>query len=229
MNVKLAEIVIELKTIYDQTDFFKEYITDELEEYSISINESDIEFERKLDIYHLSDKYLETLAIYRKVVNALIEKDILLIHGSCVCKDGVGYLFTAKSGTGKSTHTRLWRKVFKDCYMINDDKPLIRYKNNQFYIYGTPWNGKHKLSTNTCVPLKAICVLTRGEMNKIYPLDSNEAFINLYTQIYKMDDTDKVSKTFELINKIMEKVSLYKLECNMEDDAAIVSYEGMKE
>ena len=88
--------------------------------------------------------------------------DTILFHGSAVAVDGIGYLFTAKSGTGKSTHTRLWRELFGErAVMLNDDKPLIKVSENGIIVYGTPWDGKHRLSTNTFVPLKGICFMSK--------------------------------------------------------------------
>lgn len=83
--------------------------------------------------YSLS--YLETLAVYRKIVTRLVFSDILLIHGSAIAVDGKAYLFTAPSGTGKSTHTRMWREYFKDrAVMVNDDKPLNKQKRSLSHI-----------------------------------------------------------------------------------------------
>ena len=78
--------------------------------------------------------------------------------------DGQAVLFTAKSGTGKSTHTKLWRDLFGErAVMVNDDKPLLRILKDGVLVCGTPWDGKHRLSTNCALPLKAICILERGK------------------------------------------------------------------
>ena len=106
------------------------------------------------------DDYLETLAVCRKIAERMPEHNTFLFYGSCIAVDGAGYVFTAKSGTGKSTHTRLWRELLDNrATMVNDDKPLIRIADDDAIIYGTPWDGKHPLSHNIAVPLKAICIL----------------------------------------------------------------------
>ena len=129
-----------------------------------------------IPIREFSDAYLETLAVYRKICSCLLDEDILLFHGSVVSVDGIGYLFTAKSGTGKSTHTKYWREYFKDrAIMINDDKPLLEIKEDRVNVYGTPWDGKHRLSCNTCVPLKAICILNRGQDNNVLWISVQDA------------------------------------------------------
>lgn len=115
-----------------------------------------------------TDAYLETLAVYRKIAEWMPMYNTLLFHGSVIAVDGKAYLFTAKSGTGKSTHTRLWREYFGErAVMINDDKPLLRITQEGVFAYGTPWDGKHRLSTNISAPLAGICILRRGNDNSI--------------------------------------------------------------
>ena len=177
-----------------------------------------------------SDEYLETLAVYRKIAAGLLERDTLLFHGSVIAVDGVAYLFTAKSGTGKSTHTRLWQKQFGDrAVMINDDKPLLRLDEEGVTVYGTPWDGKHHRSTNTACPLKAICILTRSEVNHIQTMDKKNALPMLCQQSYRPADPAALRKTLSLVDRLGRSVKLYKLNCNMEPEAAQVAYDGMNE
>ena len=139
---KIADQVAEVSSIYDAVhEYCADYRTDEPADYSVSVTQADIDFERQksdreLEIegtlqIHFSDAYLEGLAVYRKIAEKMIDYNTMLFHGSVVAVDGVGYLFTAKSGTGKSTHTRLWRTYFGErAVMVNDDKPLIKVTNN---------------------------------------------------------------------------------------------------
>ena len=85
--------------------------------------------------------------------------------------DGQAYLFSADSGVGKSTHSRLWQQVFGDqrVTIINDDKPALRLRDGVWYVYGTPWSGKYGLNHNLCYPLAGICFLERSKTNKIVP------------------------------------------------------------
>ncbi|MCD8051099.1 MAG: hypothetical protein LUE89_05390 [Clostridiales bacterium] len=175
------------------------------------------------------DEYLETLAAYRKIAVALLDYDTLLVHGSCVAVDGEGYLFAAPSGTGKSTHTRLWMELFRDrAVMVNDDKPLIQVTQEGAIAYGTPWDGKHRRSTNTAVPLKAICFLDRAECNRIEQIDFWTGYPLLLRQSYRPDDEQAMRKTLALTEQLGEAVGMYALGCNMEPEAAQVAYSGMK-
>jgi hypothetical protein len=143
--------------------------------------------------------------------------------------DGVAYLFTARSGTGKSTHTRLWRECFGDrCTMVNDDKPLLRISDGGVTVYGTPWNGKHRLGNNVSAPLRAICLLTRAEDNSIAPITVSEAMPHIFTQVNRPEDPDLLRRTVLLIDTLMHSVGLYRLGCNMSREAAHVAYDGMR-
>lgn len=205
----------------------------------IRITQSDIDFEREksaredtkegIPIRHFSDAYLETLAVYRKIADHLLSCDTLLFHGSVIAVDGEGYLFTAKSGTGKSTHTRLWREYFGErAVMVNDDKPLLHITDSGVTAYGTPWDGKHRLSTNIAVPLKGICVLTRDITNHIEQAESHAAYPLIVQQTNRSLSSDGMKQTLSLIDRMLNAVPVYRLGCNMDIEAAKVAYEGMK-
>ena len=231
---KIADKVILIDSIFSAIhNMCKDYAFSGEPEIEISVTEADIERERGMPVEsgvkEPTDRYLETLAVYRKLSVELLRYDTFLFHGSAVELDGETYLFTAVSGTGKSTHTRLWRELYGTrAVMINDDKPLIRIDGDRATVFGTPWNGKHKLGTNKSSHLKAVCILERGTENKIIPISREAAFATLFTQTYRPDDPIKMGKTLELVDRLSRSVGLYKLECNMDIDAARVSYEGMK-
>lgn len=177
-----------------------------------------------------SESYLETLAVYRKIADKLLDYDTILFHGSAVAVDGVGYLFTAKSGTGKSTHTRLWREMLGErAVMINDDKPLIRVSESGIIVYGTPWDGKHRLSTNIGVPLKALCILERAAENSITGITKSDAYNILVQQVNRPSAPQKLIKTLQLIDRLAENVKLYRIGCNMNPQAAEISYKKLSE
>ena len=177
----------------------------------------------------LSRWQLEKNALYRKIAEEMIVYNRILIHGSALSMDQNGYLFIAPSGTGKSTHAALWRKVFKDrVLMINDDKPLVYVKHDDLRIYGTPWDGKHHLSTNMSVPLKAVCRVYRSETNHIEALNKEDTLARLLEQTYRSTDVKRVLKTLEMLNEIITEIPVYALYCNMEEDAALTAYETLR-
>lgn len=237
---QIADTMVEIRSIHDAVHMLcEDYRAEGTPELVIEVDQKDIDFEREksaqedafegLPVRIFTDDYLETLAVYRKLALALLDRNILLFHGSVVAVDGEGYLFTAKSGTGKSTHTRLWREKFGNrLIMVNDDKPLIRMQNGKAIVYGTPWDGKHRLSTNTAVPLKALCILERSAENRIQPITLHEALPMLFQQAYRPRSEAAMRKTILLIQQLGTAVSLYRLGCNMEPEAADVAYEGMR-
>ena len=150
------------------------------------------------------------------------------MHGSCIAVDGEAYLFTALSGTGKSTHVRLWREMLGDrAVMVNDDKPLITVTGDRAIVHGTPWDGKHHLSNNISVPLKAIVYLQRGEENEIERVDAKQLFPILIQQTFRSQDPLVTAKVMQLLAELSKKVEFYSLHCNMDPDAAQVAYDGM--
>lgn len=233
---KIAEKIIKIESIYDGIhQMCREYADEGAPDITVTITEGDIGLEKEYSKKESSplaaypESYLETLAVYRKIAIEMLKYETFLFHGSAIELDGETYLFTAKSGTGKSTHTRLWRELYGErAVMINDDKPLIRIDGDKATIFGTPWDGKHRLSTNKSSPLKAVCVLERGKENKIFSLTPKEAFPSLLVQIYRPESGENMLKTLSLTDRLCKNVKLYRLECNMDIDAARVSYEGMK-
>ncbi|MGN0793542.1 MAG: hypothetical protein ACI4MG_03600 [Aristaeellaceae bacterium] len=235
----LAGQAVSVSALFDETRAFcRDYLTDAPPSLRVEITPADIAFEKEKSRreaicegrapFDYSDAYLETLAVYRKIAAGLLDHDTLLFHGSVVAVDGAAYLFTAKSGTGKSTHTRLWQKQFgARAIMVNDDKPLLRLDEQGVTAYGTPWDGKHHRSANIACPLKAICILSRGEVNRIQPIDKKAALPMLCQQSYRPGEPAALRKTLSLVDRLGSSVRLYHLRCNMEPEAAQVAYDGM--
>ena len=170
---------------------------------------------------------LEFIAFHRKLNEKAPFYRVFSFHGSAVAMDGEAYLFTARSGTGKSTHTRLWREAFGDrAVMVNDDKPMLRVTEQETLVCGTPWNGKHKLGSNIDMPLKAICFLERSEQNWIREAEKGEILPRLFPQILRPDDPAAVARIMEMLDSM--HVRYYRLGCNMDPEAARISYEGMQ-
>ena len=237
---RIADKCIEIASIHPKVhEYCGAYADTVPADYSVEIRQADIDFEREksaredelegIPVRRFSDEYLETLAVYRRIAERMPDYDTILFHGSAIAVDGQAYLFTAKSGTGKSTHTRLWRELLGDrAVMVNDDKPLIRVADTGAVIYGTPWDGKHRLSQNISVPLKAICLLERAEENRIKAISAGEAYPMLLQQTYRPADPAALAKTLTLIDRLSRNVALYRLGCNMDIRAAELSYGTMK-
>lgn len=231
-SIRLAGKVIHISALYPSTrSFCADYLVEEEEPWlSLSVSQSDIAFEREKSMQEdqleglaprfFPDDYLETLAVYRRIAEGLLPADILLFHGSAVAVDGRACLFTAKSGTGKSTHTRLWRERFgQRAVMVNDDKPLLRFTEEGVMACGTPWSGKHRLDTNIQVPLAGLCILERSETNHIHPVTPREGWPMLLQQSYRPQEPEGLLQTMKLVERLSLTVPLYRLGCNMDPEA----------
>lgn len=237
---KMAGCVIEVNSLYERVhDYCRDYATDETPDFSVNITPEDIAFEkRKSDSEYayegkeppnFSDGLLEETAVYRKIGEKMPDYDTVIFHGSVIAVDGQGYLFTAKSGTGKSTHTRLWREYLGDkAVMVNDDKPMLKITDGGVTVYGTPYNGKHHLGANISVPLRAICILTRSDENHIGRITKPQAYSMLLQQVYRPQNPLAMAKTLKLVDKMAEQTALYQLGCNMDISAAETAYNAMK-
>ncbi len=195
-----------------------------------------VDFEIKVTWNRLKEKYpnitdntAEYLATGFCFYRNLLNFNGLMLHSSAVVVDGKAYLFSADPGTGKSTHTNLWLKAFGDrAFILNDDKPALRLEDGVWYAYGTPWSGKHDISVDTRVPVAGIALLRRGEENIITPTGGIEAIHGLMKQVNRPRRADFREKLMELLDKLMQDVPIWDLQCNMDPEAALVAYEAMK-
>ena len=238
---RIADKIIGIRSLYPLIhEQCREYLSEGEPDFWAVISPRDIAFEREksaktddaygLSVRHCPDDYLETLAVHRKIAERMPDYDTVLFHGSAIAVDGQAYLFAAASGTGKSTHTRLWRELLGErAVMVNDDKPLIRMTENGAIIYGTPWNGKHRLSSNISVPLKAVCILERAEENTIRPVTGEEALPALIRQTYRPAGPAAMAKTLSLTGRLSRSVRLYRLGCRIDIRAAELSCRTIKD
>lgn len=170
--------------------------------------------------------FLELTAVHEKMTLALLPHNVFLVHGSALCMDGRAYVFTAPSGTGKSTHARLWREVYGNrVRMINDDKPYIRYDaaERTFLVCGSPWRGKHGLGSNMEAPLGGICILHRAGENSMKRIPAEEALPELLPQIYRPSGREDMVRTLAFTGSLLDQIPVYTMRCNMELSAARLS------
>lgn len=238
-TMRVAGQVVVVSAMYESSRVYcRDYLCEDTPASTICITPEDIAFEREksrkedqlegVPPRSFPDAYHEVTAIQRKLAEALFAHDTLLFHGSVVAVDGAAYLFTAKSGTGKSTHTRLWREVFGErAVMINDDKPFLHVGEEGVTVFGSPWNGKHRLGTNISAPLRAICILQRGTENRIRRITPKEAVSMLVQQSNRPQNRRLMLQYMRLLDRLAARVVFYNLECNMEPEAARVAYEAM--
>lgn len=231
-TIRAAGFTAAVRANYETTRLFcEDYLWEGEQDYSVEITAADIAYERaeRADRgLEESEAYLEITALLRKISENLPAYGALMFHGSAVAVDGVCYLFTAPSGTGKSTHTRLWRQLLgQRAVMVNDDKPFLRIGEEEILVCGSPWTGKHRLGANISVPLKAVCILKRGEENSIQPITPREALVALLQQSARPRDSKLVGRYMELLDRMAKQVTFYRLFCTESLNAARLSYQTM--
>ena len=230
--IGIADLKVEIDNKYEYLErFCKKYILQEayVPDITVSVSEADIDAEISLATEPVSRGYAESICVYRVICDKVLRNfNGFLLHGALIEYEGRGYLFSAKSGTGKSTHISLWRKVFGEAVtVVNGDKPIVRYINGEFVAYGTPWCGKEGYGNNTSVVLSVICFLERSKDNSIAPLLPSNAVARVFDQVVLPTDIEGFDKLSSLLDKMLSAVPCYLLGCNMDKEAATVAYNGM--
>lgn len=239
-TVELAGVPIRIKCRYEENkNFLHDYFSENIPLFTVEPVQADLEwmqaeFDRMnakdgLPAQTYSEVFLENNAIHALIAEKIVEHNVLLMHGSALCMDGEAYIFTAPSGTGKSTHTKLWREVFGErVWMINDDKPLLRIEGpGEVSVWGTPWDGKHHLSRNAGAPLKSIVQLFRDQTNHIEAMSKADAFTVLMKQAFVSKNPSTMKSILKLEKQLLDTVKFYNMGCNMEPEAALTAWNGM--
>lgn len=224
-SIKVADRLFRIDNRYKfLEELCSDYVTDEQGDELITISDDEM-LRENLPDENFPPCYHESTAVYRKMCEYLIPSGIFLFHCSALTIDGRGVLFGAPSGTGKSTHAGLWKKFFGDRVdILNDDKPLIHPDDKGITVYGTPWAGKHSLQKNTSAPVEALFIIERGKKSSVEPLTIHEAYPMALNQTYRPDDAVLMKKTLDLLNRFLEKVPIYRLKCDISEDAVRTAY-----
>lgn len=216
-------------------DFRHDFMTSRSEKYLCANGATDILLpydearinslmERGCVSIHSAENIVTADAFY----TALLGFDGFMLHSSAVAVDGRAYLFSAPSGTGKSTHTGMWLKLFgEQAQIINDDKPALRFIGDKVIAYGTPWSGKSDLNVNIGVPVGGICVLERSATNFIEPLDEATAVYSILNQTIRPSRPELMSCLLEYVDRLIRKVPIWRMGCNISTEAAQVAYNAM--
>ena len=232
--MEVAELATCVQPMFFSTrEYCRPYLTERKPEFYVEVTEEDLvrqqaildqEADREgLRRRKFTDPFLERTVIQEKIAQKLLEKDTLLLHGSTVAVDGQAYLFTAPCGTGKSTHTRLWREWFGDrAVMVNDDKVFLQLRPDGVWAYGSPWMGKHGIGNNVSMPLMGICFLQRGTENQIQKALPEVWLPELIRQCFLPEEGYS-----SLVLQLAQGIALWEMTCTKDPQAAAVAYEAM--
>lgn len=232
IKISIAGLVIEISSPSDRTQYqCYKYLSNSVPTIFVHLSKQELDQEIKkyeklgivnknmvyinndnhiiVTVNEMNEAVIETTAVYRKIVEAVLPYDILLMHGAVVARGKESFMFTGPSGTGKTTHIKKWLEYGEDTYVVNGDKPLLKILENEVVACGTPWCGKEQMSTNTMVPLKAIILMERCEYNHIERITFDKAYTFLIKQIYLPNDKKSVIMTLDLFNKLEGRVEFY--------------------
>ena len=194
-------------------------------DFTVEVSDSELTDEND-KLKHFSLGYMESILIYRKICYKMAEYGYFLFHGSALIYKDYVYIFTGKSGSGKSTHTNLWLKYVNNAKVLNGDKPIISIEDDKLFAYGTPWNGKEKIGFNGKAEIKAICFIVKDKENKIKLLDKKESINKLINQFYIPKHITAVENVFNVLERLQE-CPIYELYCDISELAVKTAFEFM--
>ncbi len=229
-KIKVADCVVEIEDDDHSEVFFRDFITEENEDLKI------LKTNKK---YRTNERYpgkvldweekVSIEVFFERLYDALIEYNTFLMHGAVIGLHGNAYMFSGKSGIGKTTHILKWLEQCPDAFAINGDKPLIKVYDDGTppYAYSSPWCGKEKLYTNTKLPLKAIVFMERAQGNHIEKISFIQAFPLMLEQVYRPANEEKMRKTLRMLQKL-NGVNFFRFKCNnFKDDCFDVTYHAL--
>lgn len=151
------------------------------------------------------------------------------IHASTVVCKNKAVLFLGESGTGKSTHARLWLSLFDDAFLLNDDSPIVSSRNNVSVVYGSPWSGKTHCYHSACYPLAAVVRLCQAPFNRIERLGTLQAFAALqpsFPPALSRDDL-YMDHIVEMVSALVSSVPVFRLSCLPDEGAATLCFKNV--
>lgn len=230
MTIGIAGLPIGIDNRYPYlTNLCADYLTDEPPLFTVRADDDEIREESRVSGIR-DPGCLESTVVYRAIARKLPYYDALVFHGAVLAAEGGAYAFTAKSGTGKTTHLRLWLSEFGDkVHILNGDKPILRFIDGTLYAAGTPWRGKENYGRREMLPLRAITFLSRGEENRMTAATPSDMLFSFFGQIFLPEEQEATERTLALSERILTETKLFRLFCNMDPEAAHVARRALED
>ncbi len=205
-------------------ELMKDYAISKWENIELEIEITSNEILEEKDRCGLNEHFCESLLVLRKISEYLFKNNKGgVFHSSAIKVGDNAILFCAPSGVGKSTHAKLWRSEFKDVETINDDKPFIKFENDEAFCYGSPWRGKHRLGENLKGKIKAICFINRSNEIKVEEISLEKALPKILNQMVRIYlDSKSVNSHLDFVLKMFESVKFYNVYVDMSPNSAII-------
>ena len=230
MICKLADFTVEyINPSSNVEKYFENYISTEQPEISFEISSDDVEAIINSVNGACTRINAELVSMLRKFCAWALDKNTFFLHSALIDVNGTGVAFAAPSGTGKTTHMRLWQQLLGNkMTVVNGDKPIVRFFDDTKYPvgYGTPWCGKERYGINGKTEIKHFCFIERSETNSCEKVESSQVLDLFFKQvILPRNKPDSISKTLKLADMFLKNVTVWKIKCNMDISAAKVAYD----
>lgn len=221
---KIADLIVHMNPLYAKIKRLSQaYKIPWQEKADIHIQCSEEFLQGQKEIHtHLPMEEIENIFTLAYFSKQLLCYSGMVFHASAIAYKGKAYLFSANSGVGKTTHTKLWRKYFGEdnVMVINDDKPVLKLEDDNFFVYGTPWCGSSDENTNVRVPLGAIVLLEQSDTNWIKPADDNKKIIfHMLNQTKHKLSIEELDELLPLIDRLIMNKCFYNMGCTISKEA----------
>ena len=230
MVYEIANLRVRIENQYEYTTkFCREYLSaDQASPVDITATVTEEEFAKeKAQSSEFSDGYIENICLYRSLCLQLPRFQRMLLHASVLEFDGNAYAFLGRSGTGKSTHTRLWMQTIKNCRIVNGDKPILEKTDEGFIAHGTPWRGKENWGEKRSALVKGLCFIEQAKENSIVKLSPSEMSVRLFQQILLPTEMQEVVATLDMLDRFIAKTPAYLLQCDISKKAVETSFTAL--
>lgn len=229
--IKIAELTVKVSALYPLSrELCRDYITEPSPSPDIEVSVSKELLDRELENAEepAPPAYAEFLCVYRLIAEKLPIFNAFVFHGAAISYKDRGYIFTAQSGTGKSTHIMLWRKfIGKSVDIINGDKPIVKIRDSGAFICSTPWAGKEGWQKNRILPLSCVTFLERSTAPFIHRDTPESCIAKIMNQVYMPKSGKSAERTLELIDSLLNGVCLYTLGCDISENSVKIAFEGI--
>lgn len=225
----IADFVVEFSPKYDvMRGLCEPFLYDGVRKADFALNVSDEYLSRLLSRMEAGTSLAraEEFACACAFCRAIISKKAMLVHSSAIMYRGGAYLFSAASGVGKSTHTKLWKQAFgSDVTYINDDKPVVRMGENSCIACGTPFDGGSGIANNISAPLKAIIFIERSKENSIRRATVKEIISGLYFSTAHFVSRNTAQHMLDNFDRLIGLTDFYVMKCNEDISAAYTAHD----
>lgn len=216
IKIKIAGLVVRVHNRYKHIErLCADFMTDDAPDIEVEASEEELIEERARNSEEFSAGYIESVVLHRKIAEQLPRFDAILFHAAVVEIDGRAYAFTAKSGTGKTTHTKhIISRFGERARYINGDKPIIRIIDGVPYAFGTPWRGKESYGANVSAPLVGIALLSRAAENTAQAVNGAGYGSHILSSVYIPKERESAKMALGVVSRILSSVSVIELHCN---------------